>query len=313
MKSSVSKLFFSMLAGLFMYTAVFADGMFIPMTPREFEQSKRNTERLLISEPQQKAAIYYSKGIETLIISPSFKGSASNFAWVIPVPAQPKVSIVDGALFHELKTFTSPPTKFRRPGPVVTGGVPGAAPSVEVLERKTLGVYDVSVLRSNDANALTKWLKQNGYQIPEPDKFVRERINPIPYYIRKHWTFIACRVKIPEKAQRLQTGSLAPIKLVFKSKQIIYPMKLSSLSMVDFSLLVYLLLPTDEFRINDYQFNPIDSPKEANFAVQCGILRRNQTLYPTIAKVSNREIHVFRLTSHINPYECNKDIVWAVK
>jgi len=312
MKSPVYKLFFSVLVILFVSTIVFADGMFIPMTPKEFEQSKKNTERLLISEPQQKAAIYYSKGIETLIISPSYKGSAANFAWVIPVPARPKVSIVDGALFHELKTLTAPPTKFRRSGLVGPGGFAGAA-SVEVLERKTVGVYDVSILQSNDANALTKWLKQNGYQIPEPDKFVRERINPIPYYIRKQWTFVACRVKIPEKAKKLQTGSLAPIKLAFKSKQIIYPMKLSSLNKTDFSLLVYLLLPTDEFHIRDYQLNAIDSPKGASFAIPCGTLRKQQTQYPTIAKLSKKEMSVYRLTSHIRPYGCNKDIVWAVK
>lgn len=313
MKSALCRSFFSVLVILFMSTTVFADGMFILMTPKEFEQSKKNTERLLISEPQQKAAIYFSKGIEMLIISPSFKGSAANFAWVIPVPARPKVSIVDGSLFHELKTLTSPPTKFRHPGPVLAGGIQEMAPRVEVLERKTVGAYDVSVLRSNDANALTKWLKQNRYQIPVPDKFVRERINPIPYYIRKQWTFVACRVKIPEKAQKLQSGSLAPIKLVFKSKQIIYPMKLSSLSKADFSLLVYLLLPTDEFKAHGYQLNAIDSSHETSIAALFGILERNQTKYPTIAKLSNKEMSVYRLRAHIGPYECYKDIVWAAK
>jgi hypothetical protein len=247
------------------------------------------------------------------MISPSYKGAARDFAWVVPVPSRPQVSVVDGALFHELKTLTNPPVNRSVSVDSGPGGMIGSAARVELLERKTVGVYDVSILRSNDANALTKWLKQNGYQIPEPDKFVRERINPIPYYIHRHWTFVACRVKIPEKAQKLQIGSLAPIKLVFNSKQIIYPMKLSSLSKADFSLLVYLLLPTDEFRIHDYQFYTVDSPKEASIALESGVLRKKQTKYPTIAKISIKEMKVYILKSHMNPYECNKDIVWALK
>jgi len=304
MKSSTAVSLACLLAIAVTCAAAYADGMFVP--------SASDLEKSRITEPQQKAAIYYSNGIEKLIISPSFKGAADKFAWVIPVPARPKVSILDGAIFHELKSLTTP--RFPR-GSSRKGGAPGSAPPdvVQVLERKTVGAYDVSVLKSTDANALTKWLRTNGYRLPEPDPFVRKRIDPVGYYVKNHWTFVACRVKAPGKAQGLRMGELAPIMLSFRSRNIIYPLKLSSLNPADFSLLIYLLLPSSRFSHVGWHFNATDAPKDASEAILWTTLPAKQSKHPTLARLSRDKLRVFVLNRRLQPYECNKDITWAAR
>lgn len=41
------------------------------------------------------------------------------------------------------------------------------APGVELLERKRVGIYDVSILSATDPSALIQWLNENGYNFPE--------------------------------------------------------------------------------------------------------------------------------------------------
>src|SRR5438105_3111049 len=80
------------------------DGCFMPTE----ETWRRQRERSLITEPDQKALIYFSRGSEQLVISPSYAGEATDFAWVVPVPSRPKVEILRGAPFHELARLVEP-------------------------------------------------------------------------------------------------------------------------------------------------------------------------------------------------------------
>ena len=77
------------------------DGCYMP---RE-DTWRKQREKSLILEPDQKALIYYSRGREQLVISPNYAGDATDFAWVVPVPSVPKVEILKGAPFHELAHF----------------------------------------------------------------------------------------------------------------------------------------------------------------------------------------------------------------
>ncbi len=84
----------------------------------------------MINEPEQKAAIFFSHGTEKLMVSPSYDGATEKFAWIIPVPARPKVEIVDGAIFHELAALTTP----------VPASMPSTAKSSAGSTRKRSGI-----------------------------------------------------------------------------------------------------------------------------------------------------------------------------
>jgi hypothetical protein len=216
--------------------AASADGGFMPTEA----QWKLGRERSLVNEPSQKAMVMVRHGIETLVISPGFTGNAADFAWVIPVPKRPRVSIVKGALFHELAKLAEPDYPSEAQGMKAAGadmaGRPRAA--VTVLERKPVGAYDVSVLAATRSGALLRWLMENNYHMPPA------AIGPIAQYVREGWAFVACRVRVPESARGLATGTLAPLKLTFPSKRPVYPMRLSSINPKAFDVLVYVITDT---------------------------------------------------------------------
>jgi len=76
---------------------VLADGCFIP--PTAFAK---------VEIPDQRALIHYANGAETLVIDTSFKGEGTNFAWIVPVPSQPKVEAATTGLFPTLQAIFQP-------------------------------------------------------------------------------------------------------------------------------------------------------------------------------------------------------------
>ena len=262
---------------------------------------KKHREWSMINEPEQKAVVYFSKGQEQLIISPSYQGPASDFAWVVPVPARPKVEILKGAIFHELANITNP-----------VGMVDGRtelykSPSkVQVLERKTVGAYDVSVLSATDGKALINWLKTNKYHVPN------KALKPINSYVKKKWTFVACRVKVPAISKGLQTGTLAPLRLTFPTKNPVYPMKLSSVNPKTFKVLIYVILPDGEVRRNTTSIKKLTQPSKIGSAVTYHRtdVPWNQKNYKTLAKLSHSALKIFVEEIHLSPKNCTNDFVW---
>lgn len=284
---------------------VFSDGMMV-MTE---EQWRQHRERSMINEPEQKAVVFFSKGTEQLIISPSYEGSASSFAWLIPVPSRPKVEILKGAIFHELAKLVIP----KRPDTKGRGDLQTAVPKaagVTVIERKTVGAYDVSVLSATDSQALMKWLATNKYHLPPMAE------GPVRGYIADKWTFVACRVKTPSNAKGLQTGTLAPLRFTFKTKKPVYPLKLSSANPKPFDLLVYLVLPTAEVggaeTISVTGIPRVQgSSKTYRSAVASGYAWKRKA-YPTLAGLYKGEMQIYVQRGYPNPWDCTQDIYWTL-
>ena len=77
--------------------SVLGDGGFIPSTALE-----------RIQIPNQRALIHYASGRETLVIDTAFRGGGTNFAWIIPVPGEPKLEPVSAGVFTTLDTIFQP-------------------------------------------------------------------------------------------------------------------------------------------------------------------------------------------------------------
>jgi hypothetical protein len=58
--------------------------------------------------PDQQALLHYANGTETLVIETSFKGQGTNFAWIVPLPSEPKIEPVSAGLFPTLQTIFQP-------------------------------------------------------------------------------------------------------------------------------------------------------------------------------------------------------------
>jgi hypothetical protein len=113
---------------------------------------------------------------------------------------------------------------------------------VEVLERKAIGIYDVSVLRAKSAKNLLAWLQDNGYKTrPDMEKVVDD-------YLRREWVFTAAKIATNTKStkKKLSEGTIQALDLQFTAPEPVYPLLISSLNPGKTKILLYVF---DEHRV----------------------------------------------------------------
>ena len=211
------------------------------------------TKKTDINEPTQKAVILYDAGREDLLLQVKYEGPVDEFGWLIPVPSLPTVQRGSMEAFYELSQLTQRQfgggiggTK----GDMTMGGADseGHATKVKVIETKTVGASQVSILAATDGGALERWLKENGYSIPG-GKTEREIVDD---YIRRGWFFVAAKIDLngsgfklvsskpqgaatPAQAKssiqkKLASGELHPLLIAFDTARCVFPLKISSVA-----------------------------------------------------------------------------------
>lgn len=201
--------------------ASLADGMIVPPPYRK------------VSETAQKAVIWHDGITETLILSINFKGDAEDFGWIIPVPAKPEVSKASDELFTALEELTVPKVP-RYKTPLGIGGYMEAPQksTVQIIETKRVDIYDITVLKSGTSADLATWFSENNYPYPRDAEYILDN------YIDNGWYFVAAKISTKalgyKTSQQLREGHATPLKLVFRSEKIIYPLKISSV-VLDYS------------------------------------------------------------------------------
>jgi hypothetical protein len=187
---------------------------------------------------QERALIVWDAGQEDIVLELGVQGSSAEAAWIFPVPSPATAQLGDARIFETLQELTKPRTKkvydwFPNLG--LTGAVGGGAPGgVQVLNRQTLGPFDVSSLAASDANALSDWLTTNGYKFPDGLSRVLEP------YVAQHWYYVAARLS-PSVSGETLTGRLDPLRVTFASDKIVYPMRATALATGDLSVFLYVL------------------------------------------------------------------------
>jgi hypothetical protein len=61
-----------------------------------------------VSISDQRALIYYTNGMERLVIETRFTGAGTNFAWVVPLPGEPVIEEASAGLFPTLQYLFQP-------------------------------------------------------------------------------------------------------------------------------------------------------------------------------------------------------------
>jgi len=219
-----------------------ADGCYVPRLSLDPRSHARD-----IAEPSQKAIICHFDDHEQLVIQVSYKGDVNEFCWLVPTPTKPAVSIVKTPVFHALYEATAPKVVYwldadRRLGKGIGLGQHrgGSSPKllVEVIERKQIGSYDVSVLRAKNADDLTSWLTAHGYHVSS--RYTRI----FDDYLKRGWVFTTARIVTSHRAAvsaKLKEGVLAPLRLDFDTPKPIYPLRISSLNPGTTKLLLYTI------------------------------------------------------------------------
>lgn len=191
-------------------------------------------------ETDQRAVIFYENGIETLVLSATFRGDAKDFGWVIPIPSRPEVSKSSDELFTSLNELTRVELGYPVPLGIDDAYRAGQeTQDVYIIETKKVEYYDITVLTANNSKALADWLSKNNYQFPTTSSYILDS------YIDNNWYFTAVKINTESISQnigrQMQEGHMIPLELKFSTDKIVYPLKISSL-MQDFKFYDYLPL-----------------------------------------------------------------------
>src|SRR5262249_15285526 len=147
------------------------------------------------------------------------KGAVDRFAWVIPFPNEPKVERESAQLFAELFNYVESRLADQSRRKISESGAKdgvaekGEAKSkpVEVLARKTVGSYDVAIVRENESGALNRWLKEEGFQ-----ELGDDAEDVLKFYREKRYVFACVKVKdaLPDEKKYIE---LHPLRFSFKT------------------------------------------------------------------------------------------------
>lgn len=131
-----------------------------------------------------------------------------------------------------LVTLCTPPLAFRM------------ATDIEVVKDKQVGIYDVKVIRSENAESILEWLKENGFMFNEND------IQLFADYISRKWCFVVAKVQPEQATEEIKitySGMVAPLILKFATEKAIYPLALTSTIGKETEILLYTF--------NDYKLD----------------------------------------------------------
>lgn len=115
-----------------------------------------------------------------------------------------------------------------------------ATDNVETLKSQQVGVYDVTVIRGDSAEAIVAWLMENGFAFGNEDEAV------FADYVARNWCFVAAKVRTDEaiKEERIAAeGMAAPLVLTFPTDKPVYPLALTATAGVETEILLYTLSP----------------------------------------------------------------------
>ncbi|MGC9319913.1 MAG: DUF2330 domain-containing protein [Armatimonadota bacterium] len=225
----------------------------------------------------QRAVVIDHSGAETIVLQTAYDGDASDFAWVIPVPAlisaAQSVGTTDPGLFDALEQLTAP----RHVGAFTSsaglcgcsgsGGPERRLDGVTVWETLRVEDYEVAVLSAEESADLAQWLDDNGYHLPSGSE------DTLQYYVARESFFVALKIA-PAAQQAGETGrdgppggdleageQLRPITLTFPTEELVFPMRISRVSTRErVEVLLYVLGPHRAVSQN-YPTTEVDVPQ----------------------------------------------------
>ena len=187
-------------------------------------------------ENAQTAFIQQADGRENLKILPGFHGDAMDFAWVIPVPGLPTVSIADTELFMQATTMTQPIYRNRDSGWGCNEEYDFASfpdGGVDIISDELVGMYRTVVISADSDSSLVDYLETWGFLHPG---YSADVSTILASYVERGWYFVALKVDQEALEEGLPNlydywyGQMEPIHLSFASEEMIYPLRISSLS-----------------------------------------------------------------------------------
>ncbi len=109
---------------------------------------------------------------------------------------------------------------------------------VDVIKAEQVGIYDVQVVKAEQAVDLIQWLSQNRFQFDEADTQVFDQ------YLRQGWGFVVAKIdpgRATDERKIVSEGLVAPLIMRFQVEAPVYPLALTATSGHETQVLLYVL------------------------------------------------------------------------
>jgi hypothetical protein len=204
-----------------------------------------------ILQPAQKVFITWDarEKVETFTVQPKFEGNALDFGMVIPTPSKPKLDEMPRDFFKTLAVYTilknrvQPQSKLLpRPLPkpsarlgsvlpetAAPSAAPRRPPAIKILEVGVVGSLDYKIIEAGRADDLYAWLKANKYHYAGDEATLN-------FYVQKKWLFTVMKIdtmQMKKNKDGSYAGEVTPTRFQFASDTLIYPLKITQLSVKD--------------------------------------------------------------------------------
>jgi MYXO-CTERM domain-containing protein len=198
-----------------------------------------------------------------------YTGAAEQFAWVVPMPAIPEVTVGSQPLFNALLASTVPSygffSSFDQCGAggsinIGSGGVGGSAGAggsgggsdaggPTVVYKKTVGAFQVTVLQGGTAQEVSTWLSTNNYQsIVTAPAILQD-------YVAQNFVFAAIKLNGGAGIDEIH-----PLVFTYQGNEPCVPLKLTAVAAVqDMGVRVFFLGDDRVFPANymHLELNPV--------------------------------------------------------
>jgi Uncharacterized protein conserved in bacteria (DUF2330) len=164
------------------------------------------------------ALLSHDGSLEDLTVAVGYQGSGDGFAWMMPFPTKPEISLGDSTGIVTASQITTPPT----PSQYSPFGLPGAgAPGyVEQLGRTIVGNLELVTLSATSGQDVASWMTGHGFTFRDSQQSV------IQSYLDRRWVFVAARV-LPGAPT---TAHLVPLRFKFQTDHPLYPLAIAGSS-----------------------------------------------------------------------------------
>jgi hypothetical protein len=107
--------------------------------------------------------------------------------------------------------------------------------TVSILDRKLVGIFEMTTITSRDPKALENWLRENGFALSTNAEPI------IASYIKDGWVFVATKIRRDDA--KPDTSTPHPLSFTFKTDKPVYPLRLTRLNGNPLSVELYVFCP----------------------------------------------------------------------
>ncbi len=227
--------------------------------------------------------------LTTLTMANDYKGEPKQFAIVVPVPTvikKEQIRVSDNAIIDQIDGFTKPrmaeyydPDPCPDPAPRTTMTIPrptskypskmtvtDSAPTpkdygVTIEASYDVGEYDILILSAEQSDGLTRWLTDNGYNLPKGASDV------LGSYIKQNMKFFVAKVDLAALNQVPHTGNqapfLRPLQVEYESPKFMLPIRLGMVNAQGpQDLVIYALTETGRVETTNYRTTKIPTDQD---------------------------------------------------